>query len=105
MIRTNEQKEASLFSEARVPTSRSSIYLKQLCKHFGHRVPAEFTDEAGRLTFPFGSCELRAGPAELVLRAEAEGEEDLARLEDVVGRHLERFGHRETLKVSWSASA
>lgn len=94
-----------MLSEARVPTSRSSIYLKQLCRHFGHRLPAEVTGELGQIAFPYGSCELRAEPDELVLRVRAEDEEALARLEDVVGRHLERFGHREELKVSWSPPA
>ena len=38
----------------------------------------------------------------LVLRAEAADEETLAKVEDVAGRHLVRFGQRDELVVDWS---
>ncbi|MEI9986365.1 MAG: DUF2218 domain-containing protein, partial [Aliidongia sp.] len=88
-------------SEARIETAHSQRYLGQLCKHFGHRIPATYTDDSGRIEFPSGICSLSAAPGLLVLRTEAQ--DDLARrlLEGVVGSHLERFAFRETLEIVW----
>ncbi len=38
---------------------------------------------------------------ELVLIAEAPDDESLLQVEDVAGRHLERFGSRNELSVTW----
>jgi uncharacterized protein len=89
-------------SHARVPTDKSATYMKQLCRHFGHRVRTDWTDESGRIEFDFGVCELRAEPDALVLAGTADDDESVTRLENVVGSHLERFAHREELHVSWS---
>jgi hypothetical protein len=90
-------------SEARVPTARPAVYLKQLCRHFGHRVPAEFTDESGRIEFDLGVCELTAEPELLVLRVSGADADAVSRLEEVVGSHLQRFAHhRDELEVTWS---
>ena len=37
----------------------------------------------------------------LVLEASADDAEGLAHIEDVVGRHLERFGARAAVRVHW----
>lgn len=88
-------------SEARIPTEHASKYLQQLCKHFGHRIPATFDAEKGRLTFEMGSTTLAAEPALLVLRNEAPEAAGLARLEEVVASHLVRFAFREELTIDW----
>jgi hypothetical protein len=89
---------------AEVRTPKASGYLQQLCKHFGHKLPVRFDDCAGRIEFPMGVCTLEAAPDAgiLTLRASAASPEDLARLEDVVARHLVRFAFREALEVAWS---
>src|SRR3972149_343020 len=92
-------------SEARVSTENPAVYMKQLCRPFGHRVPSEWTDERGSITFETGTCTFAVEPGVLVLRVLTETSEDLARLEDVVGRHLERFAHREELAISWERSS
>lgn len=89
-------------TEACVPTPKASAYMKQLCKHFGHRVPAEWTDDAGQVRFDGGRCRLRAEVDALVLSIDADDAESVGRLQEVVGSHLERFGRRDELKVSWS---
>ncbi len=89
-------------SHAEVATDRPSPYLKQLCKHFRHKHPAvAFSDEAGTLPFPFGTCRLRVAEGHLSLQGEADDEPALAHLERVVGGHLERFGRRDGLTVTW----
>lgn len=47
-------------STTTVSSDRASRYLQQLCKHFAHKVPVEFTTETGQITFPFGTCTLHA---------------------------------------------
>lgn len=89
-------------SEARVPTEKAGRYMAQLCKHFAHKIPATFDDEAGRIEFPFGVCRLRAAPDALALEVESSDSPALDRLEGVVASHLERFAFREPLKVAWT---
>jgi hypothetical protein len=95
---------AALCSEARVPTEVPSRYLQQLCKHFQHKLPAEFDERHGRVEFPAGRCELdaTAEPGTLLMRVVAGDAAALARLEDVVARHLERFAFREKPEVRWT---
>lgn len=89
-------------AEARIPTGRAPHYIKTLCRHFSHRVPAEFTETRGDVQFPFGTCEMLARPDELVLRVQAEDVEAFERVKDVVGGHLEEFAYRgETISVQW----
>ncbi|HVO13765.1 MAG TPA: DUF2218 domain-containing protein [Alphaproteobacteria bacterium] len=89
-------------SEARVSTTRAGRYLGQLCKHFEHRIPATYTADHGRLEFAAGICHLDAAGDVLVLRAEAETEEQLSQLEGVVARHLERFAFRDKPDIRWT---
>ena len=89
-------------SRAVVEMDRPSPYLKQLCKHFRHRHQVTWTDTEGMLDFPFGSCRLTADSHTLTLVATARDSAQLARTEDVVGSHLERFGRRDCLAVSWT---
>jgi uncharacterized protein len=92
-----------LHSESRVATEKPAPYMRQLCKHFGHKVETAFDDERGQIVFPIGRCDLDASrPGVLVIRAQADSEESLARTRDVVGSHLERFGRRDELSVSWN---
>ena len=89
-------------SEARIPTEHASKYLQQLCKHFGHKIPATFDAEKGHLTFEMGTTTLTAEPGRLVLRNEAPDPAGLSRLEEVVASHLVRFAFREELRIDWS---
>lgn len=90
-------------SAARVVTGAPRRYLGQLCKHFQHRLPVELTETQGRIEFPMGICTLdaEAEPGTLLMLATASDEAALTRLEEVVGRHLERFAFREPLTVQW----
>lgn len=85
-------------STATVPTAKPSSYLQQLCKHFGHKIPVEFTSDQGRITFEMGVAELEAAEDALILRVTG----DLDRMESVIASHLERFAFREELKVVWT---
>jgi len=87
--------------QAEVTTAQASRYLQQLCKHFAHKIPVEYDDRRGRADFPWGTCHMTAEDGVLTLRAEAPGEDELARVKAVVDDHLTRFAWRETLTVTW----
>ncbi len=87
-------------SSTTVSSDRASRYLQQLCKHFAHKVPVEFTTEAGQITFPFGTCTLHAEGALLTLVATGETV-DIDRLEQVIGDHFARFAFRENITLTW----
>lgn len=99
-------------AEAVVPTERAARYLRQLCSHAsrmrhghgrGHAGPrAEATsDTTGRITRGTAICELTATPANLILRASADDEEQLRGLQEAVTRTVERIGRRDGLIVVW----
>ncbi|WP_374377323.1 DUF2218 domain-containing protein [Dongia sp.] len=92
-------------SVARVPTDKAARYMGQLCKHFAHKIPATFDAETGRIEFSIGVCELAAAKDALAIHVSAADEETLAQMEDVVARHLVRFGFRDELVVNWQRGA
>jgi hypothetical protein len=93
-----------LTSQAKVPTDAAPRYAKQLLSHLGHRAQVEELpgeQEGGRLVFAYGTGTVRAAGDHIVLVAEAGDEESLRHVEDVLARHLERFGARRELVVTW----
>jgi len=109
-------------AEAHVRTERASRYLVQLCRHAGqmsrhpfprphtsgldtHAPPAvrhvEWDDTRGMVTLNQGRWTLDATPDTLTLRAEAETEEDLQRIQDLLAARLEKIGRRDHLTVVW----
>jgi uncharacterized protein len=92
---------ADIRSQAQVATDKPVAYMRQLCKHFGHKLDASFDDDSGYIQFDFGRCELHASDRTLAIEVSAADEDDHRRMESVVGSHLERFGRRDGLSVSW----
>lgn len=115
-----------LVSEAHLPTDRAGRYLVQLCRHaqqlhrLRHRpqahnpglalphqqvqvnqVDVELSGSDGAIRLPWGQCTMHASTDTLLLRVEAETEENLQRVQDIVARNIERFGRRDKLKVAW----
>lgn len=91
-------------SHASFKTEYGSRYLQQLCKHWSHKFPVEFTPEKGEIDLGEGRiCRLEATPANLAMIAQAPDQDALARLEDVIIKHIARFAFREEIgNVSWS---
>ena len=91
-------------SRAVVTTGSSARYAKQLLSHLGRKVPVEDVDgspEARRLVFAYGAGVVTPETGRLLLEAVAPDAESLAKVEDVLARHLVRFGQRVELTVSW----
>ena len=91
-------------STAIVATKHASRYLQQLCKHFGHKVPTEYTENTGHIALPFGTCRLSASGDALTMTVQSEFA-DLTRTERVIGDHLARFAFRETPRITWQRAA
>jgi uncharacterized protein len=95
-----------LRSRAEVGTDRSDRWIKQLASHLGRKAEVrEEPDGARVLLLAGGSCRLRGDERALHLAATAPDEQALARVEQVVGGHLERFAAAEGLAVRWEREA
>ncbi len=110
-----------LTAEARVQTEHPARYLIQLCQHASkmgghlrHRPRGhdgdggppeirhvEWSETDGIVTLNLGQWTMHATPGELRLRAEADSEENLQRIEDLVTARLEKIGRRDRLTVNW----
>jgi hypothetical protein len=107
--------------EARVATDRADRYLAQLCRHAdhmserpGHRPPThrpggdrpqvrqvERTETDAVVTLDLGRFTARATPDALLLRAEADSEEALQRIQTLLATRLEKIGRRDRMTVTW----
>jgi uncharacterized protein len=93
-----------LESTAVVATDAPERYAKQLLAHLGRKNTVETVGgerQGGRLVFSYGTATVRPEDNQLVLEAAAEDPDSLAHVEDVLGRHLERFGAKRELVVTW----
>lgn len=92
---------SEIASRAQVTTDKPVAYMRQLCKHFGHKVDASFGDDTGYIQFEHGRCSLHASDGVMALEVTAGDEESHERMERVIASHLERFGRRDALSVAW----
>jgi hypothetical protein len=91
-------------STAVVPTDVAARYAKQLLSHLGRKAGVEPVDgepDGGLLRLSAGTGVVRPRADHLVLEASAADAASLAQVEDTLGRHLERFGARRELVVTW----
>jgi len=89
-------------STARVATERDERYRKQLASRFGNRIDVAESPSGTVLTWGFGGTStLTVEPGALVMLAAADDAQTLDRVKDVTGRHLERFGEKDGLVVTW----
>jgi len=89
-------------STARVATDRAERYRKQLASHFGSKMEVAEEPAGTVLKWGFGGTTTLVVEADaLVMLAAADDAETLDRVKDVTGRHLERFGDKDGLVVTW----
>jgi hypothetical protein len=93
---------APLSARADVPTEAPARYAKQLVSHLGRRVEWSTEGPVSTAAIAGGTGVVEVGDGVLTLRAQAPDTESLARVQDVLGRHLERFGQRNELVVTWA---
>ena len=75
--------------------------MKQLCRHWSHKFPVEFTDEHGQIDLPAATVVMDATAAGLAVSLAVKPDGDADRMKTVVEEHLQRFGFKETLVFSW----
>lgn len=93
--------EPLITSRADVATDAAARYAEQLVSHLGRKV--EFTTDGPVSTATIGvaTATVAVGDGVLTLLASGEDEQAVAVVEHVLGSHLERFGQRHELAVSW----
>ncbi len=96
----------TLSSRADVPTDAPARYAKQLVSHLGRKVLfTEDSDGACTTIVRDARGRIVVGDDVLTLRAEAPAVETLSRIVHALGGHLERFGARAGLTVTWHRDA
>ena len=95
----------ALSARADVPTDSPERYAKQLVSHLGHRVEFATVGDTSTADIGGGTGSVVVGTGVLTLLAQGPDAETLARVQDVLGRHLERFGQRNELTVTWTRTA
>ena len=88
-----------LTSKAEIQTPNPHRLMKRLCKHWGHKFPVRLSENDGEIELPMGVCRLHSGDT---LKVELESNaEQMAKMQQVVGDHLQRMEGKETLVIEW----
>ena len=103
LVELRDGAAGGLVAVAEVATDAPERYAKQLVSHLGRRLTWTTDGPTSRAAIGTGTGTVVVGPGVLTLRAEAPDAETLARVQDVLGSHLERFGQRHELTVTWGA--
>ena len=97
----------TIISTAAITTARAPRYGKQLVSHLGRRSVGAWDETTGSGTLDMNDdaahVTLSSTPEALLIEIRST-DADAATYEDVVGRHLVRFGERDELKVRWERS-
>jgi hypothetical protein len=119
------QGDAMPTAEATIQTERPDRYLAQLCGHAGkmgghqHHLPgrhadgtsrpeirnSEWSGADGTVTLNWGQWTMHAASGTLTVRAEADSEEHLRQIQDLLTARLEKIGRRDHLTVTWQPPA
>jgi hypothetical protein len=91
-------------SRAAVATDVPARYAKQLVSHLGRKIEFVEDDDTWTATVNGAVAGITVGDDVLVLTAEAPDADGLALVEHALGSHLERFGQRNELTVTWQRS-
>ena len=95
----------ALTARADVPTTAPARYAKQLLSHLGRRVTWTTDGDTSTAELAGGTGTVIVGDGVITLLARAPDAEALARVQHVLGSHLERFAQRNELAVTWSSDA
>ena len=89
-------------SRADVVTDVPARYVKQLVAHLGRKVPFTTDGATSTATVDGLTLTITVGESVLTLAATSTDPEKTARGEHALGSHLERFGTRAGLTVTWT---
>lgn len=88
-------------SSSHFATEQASRLLVRLCRHFSHKIDAQWDEREGRLVFSIGECRLLAAESGLGLQCCAPTAGELDELQEVLRRHLQGFAQVEELVLQW----
>lgn len=89
-------------TQARVTTPHGDIYVKKLCRHFGHKVPVQIAATKARIDFPFGACQIAFDEKQVEFNMEVANTADLDKAEQVVTDHFLRMANKDNPEVRWN---
>lgn len=92
-----------IVQEARIATELPGRMILKLCKHFRHKVPAEFDEHIGRVDFQPGLCIFTAEAEAKILHIRIEGadEKEIGRMHYVLEDHIQRFMRDREMALPW----
>ncbi|MCB2078621.1 MAG: DUF2218 domain-containing protein [Novosphingobium sp.] len=89
-----------------VPTPNGGKYVRQLCKHWSHKLDTSLDGETGTIRFPAAVVTFDAREDVIALDITGDDPAEIERLRGVVERHLDRFAFREApLQYDWLEAA
>ncbi|WP_404481351.1 DUF2218 domain-containing protein [Novosphingobium sp. BL-52-GroH] len=89
--------------EARVSTQSGGKYIRQLCKHWSHKLETQVEGDTGTVTFPNAVATMAADDSGIAIAITGEDREAIERLTGVVAVHIDRFAFREApLTYEWA---
>ncbi len=89
-----------------VPTANGGKYVRQLCKHWAHKLDVTLDGDTGIVRFPNAEAVMTGEADAIRIALTADDAETAERMKDVIERHLDRFAFREApLTYQWSAGA
>ncbi|WP_018680640.1 DUF2218 domain-containing protein [Actinokineospora enzanensis] len=89
-------------SRADVRTDSPERYAKQLVAHLSRKIEFSTEGPTSTTTLDTTTGAITIGDGVLTLTATGTDPEGIARVEHVLGSHLERFGQRKELEVTWT---
>ena len=91
---------------ATVPTAHGGKYVRQLCKHWAHKLDVTLDGDTGVVRFPNAVATMTGEADTLRIDLTADSAEMAEQMKGVIERHLDRFAFREApLAYRWSAGA
>lgn len=84
-----------------IDTDEAPRFVRMLCKHFAHKVEADWSDDSGWVAFAMGRCELLATSRHLRVCCRAENNADLDEVADTIKSHFDRFAQKQQLVMNW----
>lgn len=91
---------------ATVPTAHGGKYVRQLCKHWAHKLDVTLDGDTGVVRFPNAVATMTGEADTLRIDLTADSAEMAEQMKGVIERHLDRFAFREApLAYRWGAGA
>ena len=90
-------------ARANVPTANGGKYVRQLCKHWAHKLDVELEGDTGVVRFPDAVATMAGGADAIRIELSGIDAETVERMKGVIERHLDRFAFREApLAYAWT---